>query len=108
MGRWLFHRPRTRYVVDGCCVHPSGHRPARMGVESKWPIIQYGVDNMRFSIVRLEERIAPGAMGGFYGNCNGSGKGSHKKSHKGSHKKGSHKGKGHCPPPPCPPKPCGW
>ena len=64
----------------------------------------------KFSIVRLEERIAPGAMGGFYGGCGddhkGSGKGSHKGSKKGSHKsKGSHKG-GNCPPAPCPPQPC--
>lgn len=69
----------------------------------------------RFTIVRLEERIAPGAMGGFCGG-NGSGKGSKKsgkgskksnkgskKSKKGSHKKGSNK----CHRPPvCPPRPC--
>jgi hypothetical protein len=86
----------------------------------------------RFKIVRLEERIAPGVMGG-YGGCDndkGSHKGSHKNSKKGSNKgskkgsnkgskKGSNKGSkkgsvkgskkgGNCPPKPCMPKPCGY
>lgn len=73
----------------------------------------------RFRIIRLEERIAPGAMGGFCesgsgkgshkGSKKGSHKGSNKGSKKGSHKKGTKKGsmKGGCPKPPvCPPQPC--
>ncbi len=68
-----------------------------------------GQQSKRFTIVRLEERIAPGAMGGYTPSCDsgGSHKGSKKGSNKGS-KKGSKKGGKGCytppPPPSCHPK----